>query len=144
MLGQNVPQRPPSAARTSRLRFQIGVKANWNPSFESILDLAEANGLSPDYSCRSGICHTCICKLEEGEVDYVLEPLGAPEEGTVLICCSKPKSMWWLMCDHGKGRENVQMADKSSRFYIKRHTKRRRQFSTVKDVASGRRASERS
>jgi len=92
LLGQNVPQRPPSAARTSRLRFQIGVKANWNPSFESILDLAEANGLSPDYSCRSGICHTCICKLEEGEVDYVLEPLDAPEEGTVLICCSKPKS----------------------------------------------------
>lgn len=69
-----------------------GIKANWNPSFESILDLAEANGLSPDYSCRSGICHTCICKLEEGEVDYVLEPLDAPEEGTVLICCSKPKS----------------------------------------------------
>jgi len=25
-------------------------------------------------------------------VDYVLEPLDAPEEGTVLICCSKPKS----------------------------------------------------
>ena len=24
-----------------------GVKTNWNPSFESILDLAEANGLSP-------------------------------------------------------------------------------------------------
>ena len=23
--------------------------------------------------------------------------------------------MWWLMCDHGKGRENVQMADKSPR-----------------------------
>ncbi|TDI79903.1 MAG: 2Fe-2S iron-sulfur cluster binding domain-containing protein, partial [Caldithrix sp.] len=39
---------------------KYGVKANWNPSFESILDLAEANGLSPDYSCRSGICHTCI------------------------------------------------------------------------------------
>ena len=68
------------------------VKANWNPSFESILDLAEANGLSPDYSCRSGICHTCICPLEAGEVEYVLEPLEPPEQGSVLICCSKPKS----------------------------------------------------
>jgi len=69
-----------------------GVKANWNPSFESILDLAEANGLSPDYSCRSGIYHTCMCKLEEGEVEYVLEPLDPPEEGSVLICCSKPRN----------------------------------------------------
>ena len=69
-----------------------GIKANWNPSFESILDLAEANGLSPDYSCRSGICHTCKCTLEEGEVEYVLEPLDPPGQGSVLICCSKPKT----------------------------------------------------
>ena len=69
-----------------------GVKANWNPSFESILDLAEANGLSPDYSCRSGICHTCVCKLEEGEVEYVLEPLDPPDPGSALICCSQPKT----------------------------------------------------
>jgi len=72
--------------------IKSGVKADWNPSFESILDLAEANGLSPDYSCRSGICHTCLCKLEEGEVEYVLEPLEPPDEGSVLICCSKPKT----------------------------------------------------
>ena len=71
---------------------KTGVKANWNPSFESILDLAEANGLSPDYSCRSGICHTCICPLTEGEVDYVQEPLDPPDPGSVLICCSKPKT----------------------------------------------------
>jgi len=72
--------------------IKSGVKVNWNPSFESILDLAEASGLSPDYSCRSGICHTCLCQLEEGEVEYVLEPLELPEEGSVLICCSKPKT----------------------------------------------------
>ena len=69
-----------------------GVKANWNPSYESILDLAEAHGLSPDYSCRSGICHTCMCRLEQGEVEYMLEPLEPPDEGSVLICCSKPKT----------------------------------------------------
>ena len=69
-----------------------GVQANWNPSFESLLDLAEANGLTPNYSCRSGICHTCVCPLEEGEVEYVLEPLDPPDPGSVLICCSKPKT----------------------------------------------------
>ena len=68
------------------------VQANWNPSFESLLVLAEANGLSPDYSCRSGICHTCTCSLQEGEVEYVLEPLDPPDPGSVLICCSKPKT----------------------------------------------------
>jgi ferredoxin-NADP reductase/MOSC domain-containing protein YiiM len=69
-----------------------GVTANWNPSFESILDLAEANGLSPDYSCRSGVCQTCISDLQEGEVEYVLEPLDPPDPGSILICCSKPKT----------------------------------------------------
>ncbi|MCK5709143.1 MAG: MOSC domain-containing protein [Deltaproteobacteria bacterium] len=68
-----------------------GIKTNWNPSFESILDLAEANGLSPDYSCRSGVCHTCMCRLEDGEVEYVEEPLDPPDEGFVLICVCKPK-----------------------------------------------------
>ena len=71
---------------------KAGVTANWNASFESLLDLAEASGLSPDYSCRSGICQTCACPLEEGEVDYVLEPLEPPDPGSVLICCSKPKT----------------------------------------------------
>lgn len=64
---------------------------NWNPSLESILDLAEASGLSPDYSCRSGVCHTCESKLLRGEVEYVIEPLDPPEEGSVLICCARPR-----------------------------------------------------
>ena len=68
-----------------------GIKTNWNDSFDSILDLAEASGLSPDYSCRSGICNTCVCKLSEGQVEYTEEPLDPPDSGYVLICCSKPK-----------------------------------------------------
>ena len=35
---------------------------------------------------------TCMCKLEEGEVDYVLEPLDPPDPGYALICCSKPET----------------------------------------------------
>ena len=69
-----------------------GVVANWNPSLESILELAEANGLSPDYSCKSGVCQTCVSTLQEGEVEYVLEPLDPPDPGSVLICCSKPRT----------------------------------------------------
>ena len=69
-----------------------GVTANWQPTSGSILELAEAHGLSPAYSCRSGICHTCECALEAGEVEYVEQPMVPPEEGAVLICCSKPKT----------------------------------------------------
>ena len=67
------------------------VSANWNPSFTTLLDMAEGLGLSPAYSCRSGICRTCMCQLIEGTVDYLEEPLDEPDPGQVLICCSRPK-----------------------------------------------------
>ena len=71
---------------------KAGLTAKWDPSFETILDFAEAQGLRPDFSCRTGICHTCMSKLIEGEVEYVTEPLDMPDPGCVLICCSKPKT----------------------------------------------------
>ncbi len=71
---------------------KAGITARWNASFESLLDLAEANGLSPDYSCRSGICNTCISELTEGEVEYFEEPLDEPDPGHVLICCARPRT----------------------------------------------------
>ncbi len=90
---------PAAAATTADCCTEIevvfvrsGVTANWNPASASILELAEAHGLSPAFSCRSGICHTCECGLEAGEVEYVEEPMDPPEEGSVLICCSRPKT----------------------------------------------------
>ena len=77
----------------AEVRFaHSGVTAAWDPACESILDLAERHGLSPAYSCRSGICHTCMCELTEGEVEYPDEPLDPPEPGRVLICCATPKT----------------------------------------------------
>ncbi len=69
-----------------------GVTVTWDPACESILDLAERQGLSPAYSCRSGICNTCKCALIDGEVEYLEEPLDTPDAGSVLICCSRPRS----------------------------------------------------
>ena len=67
-----------------------GLSLPWDDSSESILAFAEANGLSPDFSCRAGVCSSCQCALKSGSVDYFEEPLGELEEGTVLICCSRP------------------------------------------------------
>lgn len=64
----------------------------WSQRDQSILDFAEANDLMPDYSCRQGICGTCMCKILEGEVEYQTEPTASITEGSVLICISKPKT----------------------------------------------------
>ena len=75
------------------VRFaKSGLTAKWDRSMESILALAEAQGLRPDFSCRTGICHTCMSRLVEGQVEYVTEPLDLPDPGCVLICVSQPKT----------------------------------------------------
>ena len=71
---------------------KAGLTAKWDPTLESLLDLAEAQGLRPASSCQAGICYTCSSKLIEGEVEYVTEPLDKHDPGCVLICCSKPKT----------------------------------------------------
>ena len=66
------------------------ITATWEPSKGALLDLAEAEGLSPLYSCRSGICSTCQTVVKSGAVEYVDPPIVEPEQGTALICCSYP------------------------------------------------------
>jgi len=61
------------------------------PATLSLLELAEKSGLTPQFSCRSGICNTCKCVLLEGDVEYFEPPLEQPGPGHVLLCCSKPK-----------------------------------------------------
>jgi ferredoxin-NADP reductase/MOSC domain-containing protein YiiM len=63
----------------------------WDPSFGSLLELAEACEVSVRWSCRTGVCHSCETGLLTGAVDYRPEPVEAPAEGDVLICCSRPR-----------------------------------------------------
>jgi ferredoxin-NADP reductase/MOSC domain-containing protein YiiM len=72
--------------------LQSGTTARWDPEYENLLNFAEVQGVFPDFSCRSGICHTCMYELLEGEVEYVFEPLDPPYPGQTLLCCSRPKS----------------------------------------------------
>jgi ferredoxin-NADP reductase/MOSC domain-containing protein YiiM len=69
-----------------------GITAKWDPESENLLDFAEEQGVFPDFSCRSGICHSCMYELSQGEVDYTFEPLDPPYPGQILLCCSRPKS----------------------------------------------------
>jgi ferredoxin len=42
------------------------------------------------WSCRSGVCHSCESGLISGAVRYQPDPLDAPAEGNILICCCRP------------------------------------------------------
>jgi hypothetical protein len=42
-------------------------------------------------SCRTGVCHTCETGLVAGTVGYRPDPVDAPADGNVLICCSHPQ-----------------------------------------------------
>jgi hypothetical protein len=83
----------PAERKTAEIVFTQSDKTlTWQANQDSILEFAEANDLNPDYSCRQGICGTCMCKLLEGEVEYHSEPTAAITPGSVLICISKPKT----------------------------------------------------
>ncbi|NJL49795.1 MAG: 2Fe-2S iron-sulfur cluster binding domain-containing protein [Leptolyngbyaceae cyanobacterium SM2_5_2] len=80
------------AAMAEVVFAKSGKTVTWSPADGTLLELAEAQGLDPAFSCRAGICLTCMCRLNDGEVVYDQPPTGTPEEGSVLICVSKPKS----------------------------------------------------
>jgi ferredoxin-NADP reductase/MOSC domain-containing protein YiiM/ferredoxin len=74
-----------------RISFtRSGLVAQWDSRFQSLLELAEACDLPVRWSCRTGVCHTCECALIGGAVEYQPDPLEAPAEGNLLICCSQP------------------------------------------------------
>lgn len=64
----------------------------WGPNSETLLELAEANGIVMDCACRSGGCGTCVTAVVSGEVDYLMEPGHMPDEGSCLTCISRPAS----------------------------------------------------
>jgi uncharacterized protein len=79
------------ATHAVSVRFtRSGRSATWTPGSGSLLELAEANGLAPPYSCREGSCGTCRTRLEHGAVSYTQPPSAAIPEGQALICCSVP------------------------------------------------------
>ncbi len=67
-----------------------GITAAWDPKFASLLELAEACDVPVRWSCRTGVCHTCMTGLIAGSIIYNPEPLERPASGSALVCCSQP------------------------------------------------------
>jgi len=88
---QPVLQQPPAASEPVPVYFASSAKeARWAPGSGTLLELAEARGLSPDFSCRGGSCGTCKTKVVSGQVHYPNPPAEMPESGAALICCAVP------------------------------------------------------
>jgi ferredoxin-NADP reductase/MOSC domain-containing protein YiiM/ferredoxin len=68
-----------------------GISAAWDSKYGSLLELAEACDVPVRWSCRTGVCHTCMTGLIGGSITYTPEPLEMPAPGNILVCCSQPK-----------------------------------------------------
>ncbi|MCQ8187545.1 2Fe-2S iron-sulfur cluster-binding protein [Streptomyces rugosispiralis] len=86
------PHQPPGPPGSGPLITfsRSGITTPWSPAHASLLDLAEACDIPTRWSCRTGVCHTCITHLVSGDITYTTPPLELPEAGTILVCCSAP------------------------------------------------------
>jgi ferredoxin-NADP reductase/MOSC domain-containing protein YiiM len=91
------PRRPPHlpaglAGSGPLVSFaRTGLNARWGPTFHSLLELAEACDVPVRWACRTGVCHTCETGLVAGKIGYRPDPVDAPADGNLLICCSQPE-----------------------------------------------------
>ena len=76
------------------VEFKIsGKTAEWDESYENLLELAEEKGVEIETDCEAGVCGTCKVRLISGKVDMEVED-GLEEEdiaaNMILPCVAVP------------------------------------------------------
>lgn len=78
-------------AETAVVTFERShVEQGWTPADGTLLEFAEAHGLTPSFGCRSGACGSCAVPLLAGKTGYRHQPTFQTEDGEVLLCCAVP------------------------------------------------------
>lgn len=72
------------------VRVTGGVVIDFDGSRRTLLEALEQQKLDVNFHCREGYCGACRCKLLQGEVRYLNEPLAFVRKGDFLPCCSVP------------------------------------------------------
>ena len=67
-----------------------GLTTPWSDRFGSVLELAEACDVPARWSCRSGVCHTCLTAVLSGTAAYDVAPLDPPADDQLLVCLARP------------------------------------------------------
>ena len=70
---------------------RTGLNVRWGSAFHSLLKLAKACDVPARWACRTGVCHTCETGCVAGKISSHPDPVDAPMDGNVLICCSRPE-----------------------------------------------------
>jgi ferredoxin-NADP reductase len=79
------------ASEPVEVRFASSeVIATWEPDSGSLLELAEAAGLTPEFGCRSGGCGSCTTVKRSGAVASANGAAPCVGEDQVLICSAVP------------------------------------------------------
>jgi ferredoxin-NADP reductase/MOSC domain-containing protein YiiM len=88
------PHQPPGPPGTGPLVTfaRSGISTPYVHDGRSLLELADACDVPSRWSCRTGVCHTCVTQLLSGGVAYSPDPLEPPADGEVLICCARPST----------------------------------------------------
>ena len=86
------PHQPPGPTGTGpAVTFaRSGLTAPWSDAYASVLELAEACDVPTQWSCRTGVCHTCATAVLSGDATYTTPPLDPPNLGELLICSARP------------------------------------------------------
>jgi ferredoxin-NADP reductase len=81
----------PEVAGAIEVAFtQSNQTVKWDPNCESLLELAESNGINIDFGCRAGSCGTCATELLAGDVTYPEDLQVDCEPGQCLTCVARP------------------------------------------------------
>jgi tetrachlorobenzoquinone reductase len=87
--------REPQESNAFKVRLErTGVEFDV-PEHKSILEVLEENGIEHPFSCREGLCGTCVtdvCSGEPDHRDYVLTDEERASGKLMTICCSRSKS----------------------------------------------------
>jgi ferredoxin-NADP reductase/MOSC domain-containing protein YiiM len=86
------PHPPPGSPGTGpAVTFaRSALTAAWSNSYASVLQLAEACDVPTRWSCRTGVCHTCVTAVLSGKASYATPPLEPPGDNELLICSVRP------------------------------------------------------
>jgi len=84
------PPPGPAGAGPAVTFARSGLTAAWSDTYLSVLELAEACDVPTQWSCRTGVCHTCVTAVLSGKAAYETPPLEAPGADELLICSARP------------------------------------------------------